>query len=297
MSETNPFQELADQHLSNTNQQQQAQVPVAPPAAPYTPPSQPPRNAYQVPAELVALPSRGLIYPLGSPLSNEETVEIKSMTAKEEDILTSRALIKNGTVITQLLKSCILNRLIDPDEMLTGDKNAVLIGIRVTGYGSEYSAKITCPHCSKEYENTFSLNKLKVKGLGAKPLQPNTNLFDFILPSSGMRVVFKLLNGRDEADLVKLVDSKKKLGGQIENGVTNRLFQAIVEINGESDKQKLNQIIQSMRAMDARALRKHMDEIEPAVDLKQEVVCPSCDEQSEVVMPLGMSFLWPDLGK
>jgi hypothetical protein len=292
---TNPFQELADQHLGNQQVQPQTQqTQLAPPVAA---PQQPPRSSYQVPAELVALPSRGLVYPIGSPLSNEETVEIKSMTAKEEDILTSRALIKNGTVISQLLKSCILNRLIDPDEMLTGDKNAVLIGIRVTGYGSEYSAKITCPHCSKEYENTFSLNKLKVKSLGAKPLQPNTNLFDFILPSSGGRVVFKLLNGRDESELVKIVDSKKKLGGQIEGGVTNRLFQAIVEINGESDKQKLSHIIQNMRAMDARALRKYMDEIEPAVDLKQEIVCPSCDEQSEVIMPLGMSFLWPDLGK
>ena len=79
------------------------------------------------------------------------------MTAKEEDILTSRALIKNGTVITQLLKSCILNKLVDPDDMLTGDKNAILIGIRVTGYGSEYSAKITCPHCNKEYE-TYSVD-------------------------------------------------------------------------------------------------------------------------------------------
>ena len=279
MSQDNPFQ--ADPPPAQTTKQQTIE--------------QPARSAYQVPVELISLPSKGAVYPLGSPLANEETVEIKTMTAKEEDILTSRALIKNGTVITQLLRSCILNKLIDPDELLSGDKNAILIGIRVTGYGSEYAAKITCPACSKDYENTFSLSRLKVKSLGAQPLQQNTNLFEFFLPSSGARVIFKLLNGHDESELIKIIESKKKLGTQIENGVTQRLFQSIVEINGETDKQKINQYIQNMRAMDARALRKYMDDIEPAVDLKQSVVCPHCDEQSEVVMPLGMSFFWPDL--
>lgn len=236
------------------------------------------------------------MYPLGSPLANEEALEIKAMTAKEEDILTSRALIKNGTVLTQLLKSCIINKLIDPDDMLSGDKNAVLIGIRVTGYGPEYAAKITCPHCAKEFENTFSLGKLAVKKLGAQPIQPNTNLFRFVLPSSGAEVIFKLLNGHDESELAKILESKKKLGS-VESGVTTRLYQAILQINGETDKQKLAQQIQNMRAMDARALRKYMDDIEPSVDMKQKVCCPSCDEESEVLMPLGMSFLWPDFGK
>lgn len=260
-------------------------------------PQQTPKNAYQVPVELIALPSEGLVYPFGHPLSNEKTIEIKAMTAREEDILTSRALLKNGTVITQLLKSCILNKLIDPDDMLSGDKNAVLIGIRVTGYGAEYEAKVTCPHCSHEFENSFNLSKLKVKSLGAKPLQPNLNLFDFTLPASGGRVLFKLLNGHDESELAKILESKKKIGNQIENNVTTRLFQSITEINGETDKQKLAQIIQNMSSRDTRALRKYMDDIEPAVDLKQSIICPSCDAQSEVTMPLGMSFLWPDLGK
>lgn len=284
MSQDNPFQQMppAQEQQQDTN--------------PPQPQQQPPRGPYQVPVELIALPSKGLVYPVGSPLANEETLEIKTMTAREEDILTSRALIKNGTVITQLLKACILNKTVDPDEMLSGDKNAVLIGIRVTGYGGEYAAKITCPHCKKEFENSFNLTQLKVKGLGAEPLQPNTNLFEFILPSSGARVLFKLLNGHDEDELVKIMDSKKKIGMQVESGVTARLFQSIVEINGERDKQKLAQMIQSLRAMDARALRKRMDEIEPGVDLKQPVICPGCDEQSEVKMPLGMSFFWPDLG-
>lgn len=253
------------------------------------------QQGYQVPVELVSLPSRGSVYPIGHPLCNEEAVEIKAMTAKEEDILTSRALLKNGTLLTQLLKSCVLNKTIDPDDMLIGDRNAILVGIRVTGYGSEYKVKITCPECSKEFDNTFSLGGLKLKNLDVQPLQPNTNLFQFTLPSSGQLVYFKLLSGRDESEVSKVMESKKKLGSQIEAGVTTRLFQSIVSINGESDRGKILLLIQNMRAMDARALRKYIDEIEPGVDMTQKVVCASCDTESEVTMPLGMSFFWPDI--
>lgn len=252
------------------------------------------QSPYQVPVELVSLPSKGSVYPMGHPLSNEEAVEIKAMTAKEEDILTSRALLKNGTLLTQLLKSCVLNKTIDPDEMLIGDRNAILVGIRVTGYGSEYPVRITCPECSKEFNNTFSLAGLKLKSLSVAPVQPNTNLFQFTLPSSGQLVFFKLLTGKDEQEVAKVMEAKKKLGSQIEAGVTTRLFQSIVQINGESDKSKISFMIQNMRAMDARALRKYIDDIEPGVDMNQKIVCPACDAESEVVMPLGMSFFWPD---
>lgn len=138
----------------------------------------------EIPVELVTLPSKGSVYPIGHPLSNEETVEIKAMTAREEDLLTSRALIRNGTVITKLLKACVINKLINPDDMLAGDRNALLIGIRVTGYGSDYAVKISCPECEKDFENTFSLNGLALKRLSATPIRPNTNLFEFRLPGS-----------------------------------------------------------------------------------------------------------------
>lgn len=254
------------------------------------------QSGYQVPVELITLPSKGIAYPAGHPLFNERTVEIKSMTAKEEDILTSRALLKNGKLITQLLKSCILNKTVDPDDMLVGDRNAVLIGIRVTGYGAEYSAKISCPECSRDFENTFSLAKLKLKPLETAPLQSNMNIFSYILPSGGT-VYFKLLTGRDEMEVASVLEAKKKFGSQIEAGVTTRLLQSIVSINGESDKGKIAKMVQDMRAFDARALRKHIDSVEPGVDLNQQVICPHCDAQSEVTMPLGINFFWPDLGK
>jgi len=180
--------------------------------------------------------------------------------------------------------------------MLTGDRNAILIGLRVTGYGSEYHAKITCRECDKVFENAFSLANLTLKPLGAAPLQANLNLFSFVLPMAGTEVHFRLLTGEDETEVSKIIEGRRKLGGQIENAVTTRLAHAIITINGESDRQKIMQYVLNMRAGDARALRKYIDEIEPGVDMKQKVVCAHCQAESEVDMPLGMSFFWPDAG-
>ena len=253
------------------------------------------QGQYQVPVEIVALPSAGQIYPVGHPLCNEQSLEIKAMTAKEEDILTSRALLKNGTLLTQLLKSCILNKTINPDEMLIGDRNAILVGIRVTGYGADYAVNVTCPACGQDFVNHFSLAGLKLKNLTVKPVQPNTNLFEFTLPSSGQVVHFKLLNGQDETEVAKIMESKKKLGNPVEAGVTTRLFQSVVSINGESERSRVKYLVENMRALDSRALRKYIDDIEPGVDMSQKILCSACDTQSEVVMPLGMSFFWPDI--
>jgi hypothetical protein len=251
----------------------------------------------QVPVELVTLPSKGAVYPVGHPLCNEQAVEIRCMSGRDEDVLSSKALIKNGTVISQLLKNCIMNKLINPDQMLTGDRNAILIGLRVTGYGSEYHVKVSCPECEKDFENAFSLGNLTLKPLTAAPLQPNMNLFSFILPSSNAEVHFRLLTGEDEQEIGKILEGKRKLGGQIESAVTTRLVSSIISINGETDRQKINQYVLNMRAGDARAFRKYIDDIEPGVDMTQPITCPHCDAQSEVTMPLGMTFFWPDAGR
>ncbi len=249
---------------------------------------------FDIPVDAVALPSKGTIYPPDHPLSNTETVEIKCMTAKEEDLLTSRALIKNGTVITQLLRSCITQKTVDPDELLSGDRNAILIAIRVSGYGPEYRVQIECPDCSEKFVNPFTLNSLKIKRLGAEPVTPNANLFEFVTPISKIRVHFKLLTGKDEAELGREQDAKKKLGSQIDNLVTSRLFHSIVSINGETDKGKLSRMVMNMIAGDAKALRNYMDKIEPGIDMKQEATCTHCQNKSEVDIPLGISFFWPD---
>lgn len=250
-----------------------------------------------IPVESVNLPSQGVIYPLGHPLNNEKQVEIKCMTAKEEDLLTSRALIKNGTVLTQLLRSCLLNKAIDPDDLLLGDRNAILIAIRVTGYGPAYNVKLDCPKCGEPCEHEFNLTGLKLKPLTAKPSAENTNLFDFILPISGQKVQVRLLSSRDHGEISKTAEARRKLKQQVDNNVTGRLFSAIVSINGETDRTKIASMVNNMRAADSRALRKFVDEIEPGVEMKQPFVCTSCSEESEVSIPIGMSFFWPDYGE
>lgn len=253
-------------------------------------------SGFDVPVELITLPSKGAIYPPEHPCHNLTSLEIKCMTAKEEDLLTSRALIKNGTVMSQLMRSCLLNKTIDPDDLLVGDRNALLIAIRITGYGANYSAKVGCAACGQEFESEFSLNGLAIKSLSADPVVSNTNLFPFVTPS-GVNIQFKLLTGRDEQELNTIADRQKKLGSQVENSVTLRLFHSIVSINGETDRNKIKYAVNNLRARDSLALREHINAISPSVDMHQNVVCKLCGEASEVEVPLGLNFFWPDLGK
>lgn len=148
-------------------------------------------------AEAVPLPSRGVIYS-NSGLQDTETLEIKPMTAKEEDILTSRAYIKNGTVISKLINSCLIDKSINPDDLISGDRNALLIALRITGYGSDYKLEISCPECGKTNKSTFDLSQLPIKRLRIDPVELGTNIFEIQLPVTKKTVKVKFLNGHDE---------------------------------------------------------------------------------------------------
>lgn len=254
------------------------------------------QSGFEVPVETVPLPSRGIIYAPDHPLHMAKSIDIKAMTAKEEDLLTSQALIKNGTVLSKLLESCILNKLLDADTMITGDRNAILTALRITGYGQGYDIKIRCPECDKTFENTFDLSQIPVKPLGAEPLEPGRNLFGFKLPRSGKAVQFRLLTGADELELSRAARGRQKFGSQVEQGVTSRLLQSVVSIGEDRDPQKLAYAIQNMSAGDSRALRKYIDRVEPGLKMRQMIECEFCGEQSEVNVPLGLTFFWPDAG-
>ena len=249
---------------------------------------------YEVPVESVPLPSKGVVYPADSPLHGQETVEIRAMTAKEEDILTSRALIKKGTVITHLIQSCLVNKQIDVNEMLVGDRNAIMTALRVTGYGSEYKAEVDCPACGERSKQDFLLTDLPLKRLENAPMAPGANLFQFDLPVTKKTVHFKYLTGKDEQEITILMERKKKQGLQSDNLVTTRLSHAIVAIDGIKDKGKINTFIRNMPARDSLALRKHIDSSEPGLEMKTWMDCPHCMESSEVRLPMGASFFWPD---
>lgn len=249
---------------------------------------------YETPVDLVPLPSQGLIYSPESGFHGRESVEVRAMTAKEEDILTSRALIKKGTVITELIKSCLVDKNLDVDVLTAGDRNAIMTALRVTGYGADYNVEVSCPACGTNQKQEFSLTELPIKRLEIAPVAPGSNLFSFALPVSKKTVHFKFLTGKDEREMSIVQERQKKQGRQVDSFVTDRLVAAIVSVDGVTDRNKISTFVRNMPARDSLQLRKHMDASEPGIDMKAWMTCVECDEHSEVSLPLGASFFWPD---
>jgi hypothetical protein len=249
---------------------------------------------FDVPIEAVPLPSKGVIYDVDSSVYGVETVEITAMTAKDEDILTSRALIKKGTVITSLLRSCLVDKSIDPDKLLSGDRNAIMTALRVTGYGPEYNVEVDCPACGERSKQAFDLTEMPISTLDLNPISIGANVFEFKLPSTGLPIKFKFLTGEDEKEIMTISERRKKRGISGDNMVTQRLEYSIVSVNGISDRSKINMFVRNMPARDSLALRRHLDKNEPGIDLSGWLECIHCTETSEVKLPLGASFFWPD---
>lgn len=246
-----------------------------------------------IPVEVVPLPSAGKTYPPTHPLHNKETVEIRAMTAREEDILTSKALLKKGTVITELIKSCLVDRTVNPIDLLSGDRNALMVAIRITGYGAEYDAETTCGECGTKAPQQFNLGELPITRLEIEPASPGMNLFEFLLPYSKRTVRFKFMTGRDEEEIVATQERQKKLNLQSDTAVTTNLLYSIVSIDGIDDRAKIASFVKVMPARDSLALRNYIRNNEPGIVMKQELSCPSCGHSEETSMPIGISFLWP----
>jgi hypothetical protein len=223
-------------------------------------------------------------------------VQIKAMTAQEEDILMSRALLKEGTVLTHLIKSSLIDKTIDPADLLAGDRNAILIAIRITGYGSDYSAPMACPACARQDIQNFDLSNLGIKRLEVQPVAPGANEFEFILPVSKKRVTYKHLTVRDEEDAVKTAERMRKLfpDAKVENDVTRQLELQVVSIDGNRDRAPISAFIKAMPARDSRELRAHISKTEPGIDTRVDVKCKSCGVESKVGLPIGVGFFWPE---
>jgi len=246
-----------------------------------------------IPTELVPLPSNGKVYPPTSSLYGKDMVEIRPMTAREEDILTSRALLKKGTVVTELIKSCLVDKTINTLDLVAGDRNALMVAVRITGYGAEYTAEVSCPECEAKSQQVFNLAELPVKRLEIDPVAEGQNLFEFVLPHTKKKVLFKFTTGKDEEELTVIQEKQKKLGLKTDSTVTTALQQAIVSVDGIEDRAKINNFIKAMPARDSLALRNHIRQNEPGLTMKQDMTCPECGHSEEVNMPLGVSFLWP----
>jgi len=248
----------------------------------------------EIPVESVPLPSRGVIYTTEGSLYNTETLDIKPMTAREEDIMVSRAYIKNGTVITKLLQSCLSDKSIDPDDLISGDRNALLIALRITGYGSNYDVELSCPACGNNNKASFDLSELKIKRLEVDPVEMGKNMFEVTLPVTKKTVKVKFLTGHDEREMLIISERKKKKGLSTQSSVTDRLNRSILSVEGITDKNKIKFFVDNMPARDSLSLRRFLDNYEPGVDMKSSFECSHCYEESEVEIPIGASFFWPD---
>ena len=240
--------------------------------------------SFNLPTETIELPSKGLLYPEGHPLSNG-TIEIKYMTAKEEDILTNQNYISNGTVLDKLLKSLIITKF-DYNDLVIGDKNAVMIAARILGYGAEYKFQY------KGIEETVDLSEIDNKSLDESLYIKGQNEFSFKLPTSDNDITFKFLTHGDEVKINRELEGLKKLKKDESPELTTRLKYMITSINGDREIKMIREFIdQAFLARDARAFREYIQKIQPDVDL---TFFPSTSTKS-ISLPIGINFFWPDV--
>jgi hypothetical protein len=243
--------------------------------------------------EMVGLPSKGLLYPEDSPLRNG-TVEVKYMTAKEEDILTNQSYIKSGVVIDKLLEALVVSP-VDFRNILIGDKNAIMIAARVYGYGPHYVFNYTNPGTGKDEEVMVDLSLVNDKELDESLVtQPGVNLFEYELPLSGKKVAFKILSQGDEDNIQLELKNLRKMKREAE--LTTRLKHTIVSVDGETDNDKIREFVDDeLLARDSRSLRNYIKEISPDVDLTFNFEGEDGTVVSDVQIPIGVNFFWPDL--
>lgn len=243
--------------------------------------------------EMVSLPSKGLLYPEGSPLRNG-TVEVKYMTAKEEDILTNQSYIKSGVVIDKLLEALVVSP-INFKDILVGDKNAIMIAARVYGYGPHYVFNYTNPGTNEDEEIMIDLSLVEDKELDENLVtEPGVNSFEYELPLSGKKVTFRILSQGNEDNIQHDLKNLRKMKREAE--LTTRLKHTITSIDGESDIDKIKEFVDTeLLARDSRALRNHIKEISPDVDLTFNFEGEDGTVVSNVQIPIGVNFFWPDL--
>ena len=239
------------------------------------------------PTENVTLPSKGLLYSEDSPL-NKGTIEMKYMTAREEDILTNSNYIENGTVIDKLLQSLIITD-INYDDLLVGDKNAILIAARILGYGADYEFELNGE------EHKVDLTTVKDKVLDKSLVQEGKNEFSYTLPTSKIGITFKFLTHGDENKIAKEVEGLKKFDKTSNRSLSTRLKHSILSVDGDYEIKHIREFIDTnMLARDSRSFRNYIKESQPDVDLKFETT-DRAGKLKEQEIPIGVGFFWPDV--
>ena len=239
------------------------------------------------PTEEIELPSKGLIYPKDNPLSSGK-IEMKYMTAKEEDILTNQNYIKQGVVVDKLLKSLIISK-INYDDMIVGDKNAFLIAARILGYGKDYDFQYNGE------EVTIDLTELETRYLDESTMIEGKNEFAYTLPHTNTDITYKILTTRDEKKVDAEVKGLKKIDKQSSPELSTRLKYMITSVKGETDNKTIRDFVDNyMLARDSRAFREHIKNTQPDIPMTFDYAGPNGIEEDAIV-PMTAGFLWPDL--
>ena len=241
-------------------------------------------SKFKLPTETVELPSKGLLYPEDSELA-KGTIEIKYMTAKEEDILTNQSYIRNGTVLDKLLKSIIVTK-INFDELLIGDKNAIMVAARILGYGADYKFD----YLGEEY--TVDLSQLENKEIKEELFTSRTNDFSFTLPHSKNKVTFRLLTHKDEQNINRELEGLKKINKDSSPELSTRMKYLITSVEGSRESKDIREFVDNyLLAKDSRALREYIREVQPDVDL---TFFPD-GSSDRIPVSIGVNFFWPDI--
>ena len=248
-------------------------------------------NEFLVPTEDVELPSKGVFY-----ANNKKTAKIKYLTAEEDDVLFSPELIKSGKVLDALLQIAIIDKDLNPNDMIIGDRNAVLIYLRRTGFGDVYQpGKVTCPSCGEEYVPDIDLSLLKMKFLEDMP--DENGWYNFLLPTMKKNIKFRMLTGNDENKISKASNSGVKKGTgkyQVSKGVTERYRLQIMEVEGNKDKIYIAKLISAMPMRDSIAFREYAKLISPGIDLNYNFECKHCGHTYEDEVPMTYKLFYPN---
>ena len=269
----------------------------APPLpTPSSPESSAPLN-FVTPTDFVELPSEGKFYPPNHPLCEKTVIEMRHMTAKDEDIITSTTLLKQGVALDRMLQGLVVDKTINIKNLILGDKNALIIAARINGYGSSYATEVACVACKVHQEYTFDLRSLNVNEVSQQLLDEydvtitENNTFLLPLPKTEYKVELRLLTGIDEEKFTKINKNKKK-HKLIETVTTDQLKAIIVSVNGVNERGLINEFVGNLPALDSRYIRRVYQKVMPTVDLSHHFECSECGLESRLEVPFTTDFFW-----
>lgn len=245
------------------------------------------------PTEIIELPSKGYFYDSSHPLASGQ-IEMKYMTAKEEDILSSQSLIKQGVVIDKLLQSLIVTKF-DYNSILTADKNALFLAARTLAYGKDYEVEITCPSCGVKSKHTVDLQSFDQKAIDWSKFTKGQSTHNFTLPIGKQELTLKFLTHGDEKKIEEELKGAKKMAKLtgIDPELTTRLKHLVVAVNGDETRSVINKCVDNMLSRDSLALRTYLKENTPDIDTTFMFTCSSCGHEQIMTVPFGVSFFWP----